>query len=231
MYLLLMSDRVQRDILEHAERYAARGWPVFPVSRSEEILKTRPINQGKIPLNFFSFLFAGTDLRRFRKNLESAGQRVNLGIKTGKRFGLVVIDVDFDKGGRESMERLRPNPTRTVITANGIHLYYRYPAGARIPTSQSSVGKGIDVRSDHRFIVAPPSLHASGHVYRWEDETVPIAEMDEHLVRAVERGVPKYTLLRDLYRMFWFIHITPLVGKIRRFLAMLGWKSLAPSRG
>lgn len=213
------------DVLQFAERYAESGWPVFPVHRNDRILKERPINQGKIPLNFFSFLFASTNRRRIKHELARTGGSVNLGVRTGRGSGMFVIDVDFDKGGKESMERLGFNPTRKVITANGIHLYYRYPKHGRVPTSQSSIGRGIDVRADHRFIVAPPSVHASGHVYAWEDESVPIAEMDPGVLAIVQRGVPRYSTIRDLWRMFWFIHITPRVGQTRRLLRRFAWKS------
>jgi hypothetical protein len=48
----------------------------------------------------------------------------------------------------------------------GRHLYFAHPG----PILRNRVGlaTGIDLRGDGGYVVAPPSLHASGKPYRWE---------------------------------------------------------------
>jgi len=70
--------------------------------------------------------------------------------------------------------------TRTVKTSRGRHYYFRYPDNLRISlhrkikNSQGKLGEGLDVRADGGYVVAPPSLHASGTLYEWIDENVKI---------------------------------------------------------
>src|SRR5690606_20570683 len=75
-------------------------------------------------------------------------------------------------GGFESAEALReqhgPLPDKLTVTTggDGFHVYFRHPGG-RVPNSTSKVAPGVDVRGDGGFVVAPPSVHASGKSYAW----------------------------------------------------------------
>jgi putative DNA primase/helicase len=92
----------------------------------------------------------------------------NIGIATGAISGIVVIDIDGPQGLatlQEFVSKHGPLPhTATVRTARGWHRYFRIPAGKVIPCS---TGTGLDVRGDGGYVVAPPSVHATGAVYRW----------------------------------------------------------------
>jgi putative DNA primase/helicase len=94
----------------------------------------------------------------------------NVGLPTGARNDIVVLDVDPGRGGRESLRRLQerygPLPTTVVhlTGGGGEHLLFRHP-GRRVPSACDALGPGIDVRADGGLIVAPPSLHASGKEY------------------------------------------------------------------
>jgi hypothetical protein len=104
----------------------------------------------------------------------------NVGIATGAASGLIVVDLDLPKGGRESLQALvaaghQLAPTLTSRTGGrGLHLFYVQPSGVTIP---NAVGRlpglaqavpGIDLRGDGGYVVAPPSIHASGRRYRWD---------------------------------------------------------------
>jgi hypothetical protein len=108
----------------------------------------------------------------------------NIGIATGAPSGLVVVDVDLPKGGRESLRAMKDSGRRlpSTLTActggGGLHLFYAGPQLARVP---NAVGRlpgggerlpGIDVRGDGGYVVAPPSVHASGTRYRWRGGTL-----------------------------------------------------------
>ena len=93
----------------------------------------------------------------------------NVGIATGAVSGIMVIDVDGEKGLAMLLALVAQHgalpPTAVVKTARGWHLYFLMPAGCqRIPCSS---GDGLDVRADGGYVVAPPSRHASGHIYQW----------------------------------------------------------------
>jgi len=67
---------------------------------------------------------------------------------------------------------LGPLPaTVTVQTGGGgRHLYFSYPSfEVRKDTAGKLLGSGLDVMSDGGFVVAPPSRHASGKRYRWQE--------------------------------------------------------------
>ena len=125
-------------------------------------------NASKHPRVKGGFKVATTDARQ----IETWWRKwpdANIGIATGSMSGIFVIDIDGANGLAtwQSLiaqhEKLRPN--RTVKTARGWHLYFAMPATcAPIPCS---TGNGLDVRGDGGYVVAPPSRHASGHLYQW----------------------------------------------------------------
>lgn len=94
----------------------------------------------------------------------------NVGIVTGTRSGLVVVDVD--DGGADAIAALeaRHEPLPATLanhTRPGrVHLIFRHP-GILIPNSVRKLGPGLDVRGDGGYIVAPPSRHPDGHLYAW----------------------------------------------------------------
>lgn len=100
----------------------------------------------------------------------------SVGIATGAASGIVVIDVDGEEGEAKLRElearfgKLPPCPQ--VRTSRGRHLYFAAPSGVAIPCrvgdSERGLGKGIDIRGEGGFVVAPPSVHESGFRYAWE---------------------------------------------------------------
>jgi putative DNA primase/helicase len=97
----------------------------------------------------------------------------NIGIACGRGSGIVVLDIDGSIG-EESLAALErehgalPN-TVQARTSRGRHFYFAHPGGdVAIKNSSGTIGTGIDLRADGGYAVSPPSLHESGHVYRWE---------------------------------------------------------------
>lgn len=85
----------------------------------------------------------------------------------------MVVDVDGAVGAR-SLDQLEADhgrlpATRTQLTARGEHLLFAHPSW-RLPNSSGQLGEGLDVRGDAGLIVAAPSLHGSGHRYRWSTD-------------------------------------------------------------
>lgn len=182
--------------LESALRCAERGWPVLPIvlpkSSSEEFFRKTSAD-GKCPAIKNWQNDATTDPAQIRQWF--AERPYNVAILTGARSGVWVLDVDGESGA-ESLRTLEaantPLPrTLTAITARGEHRYFACPPNTRIPCSASKIAKGLDVRGDGGFIIAPPSLHATGKRYQWLDETVPVADAPHWLLSLVtEAKIP-----------------------------------------
>jgi len=114
----------------------------------------------------------------------------NVGIATGKRSNLVVLDVDGNRGGDEALAELESRfgtmpPTVRAVTGRGEHLYFLHP-GRRVSNSSDEITDGLDIRGDGGHVVAPPSLHATGRSYAWKDghhpRTVPVAPLPDWLL-------------------------------------------------
>ncbi|MCZ7537796.1 MAG: bifunctional DNA primase/polymerase, partial [Acidimicrobiia bacterium] len=67
--------------------------------------------------------------------------------------------------------------TLTARTGRGAHHVYRLPAGAVIGCSTGRLGEGIDIRGDGGYVIAAPSVHPSGTVYRWDDPALEVAPL------------------------------------------------------
>lgn len=93
----------------------------------------------------------------------------NIGIATGPISGIVVVDVDSDKGANHA-DLIIGSLGHTILstvrvkTGGGMHYYYKYPS-VSVKNSNSKLGSFIDTRGDGGYVVAPPSLHASGWRY------------------------------------------------------------------
>ncbi|HEX8221817.1 MAG TPA: bifunctional DNA primase/polymerase [Chloroflexia bacterium] len=85
----------------------------------------------------------------------------NLGIVTGAVSRLVVVDVDRDHGGEESLPELLPDPLpdcEIVQTPHGRHLYFRHPGPGRRIANRVGIHPGIDIRGDGGYVVGPGSV-------------------------------------------------------------------------
>jgi len=102
----------------------------------------------------------------------------NVGIATGPESGLVVLDVDPRHGGDEALAELEakhgklPETVEALTGGGGRHIFFAHPA-QHVGNSASQLGRGLDVRGSGGYVVAPPSVHASGRAYEWEGSSRP----------------------------------------------------------
>ena len=115
----------------------------------------------------------------------------NLGILTGAPSNLVVIDIDVDKGGFDSLETLKKrfgpldDHTLTVSTGGGgRHIYYSY-TGGKVSNGVNVLGSGIDLRGDGGYVLAPPSIHRTERIYQWENGLHQPATLPAELIDAL----------------------------------------------
>ncbi len=95
----------------------------------------------------------------------------NVGVVCGQISGMFVVDVDPRNGGDPATVLLMA-PTERISqsgrTDGGCHLWYEYPKDEHIPSGKSLLS-GVDIQSDGKYIVAPPSVHPdTGLCYYWQ---------------------------------------------------------------
>ncbi len=82
----------------------------------------------------------------------------NIGVITGKISNVLVVDIE--KGGDISMF---PETDMVQTGGGGWHLYYSYCEGV---SNKVRVFPFTDIRGDGGYVVAPPSVHKSGGIYK-----------------------------------------------------------------
>ncbi len=150
--------------------YAAIGWPVFPVKPD------------KTPYTAKGFKAATTDMKQI-DDWWRIWPDADIGIPTGQASGLTVIDIDPRHGGDASISELDEEigglpPTAEATTpSGGGHLVFKNPSHVRIGNSAGKLGKGIDVRGEGGYVVAP-GIKASR---QWKNALDP-AELPESII-------------------------------------------------
>jgi putative DNA primase/helicase len=117
----------------------------------------------------------------------------NIGIATGAKSGVTVLDVDekaSKNGGATLLGFIAkfgefPNTLMQRTPSGGAHYFFKYVPG--VANSVEKLGSGLDIRGEGGYVVAAPSVltgEESG-AYKWEDlllvelEMLRIAEMPQ----------------------------------------------------
>ena len=137
--------------------YARNGFPVFPLQR-----------MGKCPIVGHGFRVATCEVPLvgawWNRNPDA-----NIGMATGPLSGILVLDVDPEHGGAESLQALPARPITWVVDtpSGGCHDWYRYPAGVELGNTAGKLGPGLDTRGDGGYVILPPSVGHNGRRYEW----------------------------------------------------------------
>lgn len=127
-----------------AVQYLEMGYSVIPVDKDK---------RAKVKWEKYQHEYATMeDLEHWFLNQPSN----NIAIITGKISGITVIDLDKHKG--VDMTKFPDNTYRVKTGNGGMHLYYAYHADAPNVADVFKDGKGVDVRNDGGYVVAPPSV-------------------------------------------------------------------------
>lgn len=166
--------------------YAEGGWSVFPLAEGSKLPKIPKKAGGR------GFYDATTDPRQVSEWWQR-WPRANIGIRTGVGSGLLVLDIDVDKGGPESLTTLVSGHGALPVTlmadtpTGGEHRYYAWPGGD-LTISAGKLGSGLDTRGEGGYVAAPPSVRSEG-VYAWANEA-PIAAAPAWLVTLLAKPEP-----------------------------------------
>ena len=163
--------------METILKYIKRGLLVFPLHTPTEQSGCSCNNPkcssiGKHPRTMNGFKDATTNLDQI-KSWWGQWPDANIGIRTGKETGFIVLDVDPRNGGDKSLAELEkqydalPKTVEADTGGSGRHLFFAYP-NVPIKCGANVLGTGLDIKGDGGYIVAPPSKHASGKSYNWK---------------------------------------------------------------
>lgn len=144
-----------------ALQYARKGMKIIPIAKN-----------GKIPILPDWVNKCSSDPDTIRNWFE--GNELNVGIVTGKKSNILVIDIDIKNGdGRMSMADFEAKtgsylpPTVTAKTpSGGIHLFFKYPSEVSNIKGKIGILPNVDIRADGNQVVVYPSKGDKGN-YTW----------------------------------------------------------------
>lgn len=151
---------MENELLEHALKYAEKGWHIFPTREKEGIPFKNKKGELETPKTKTPYLAGGFKIAsnnkeqiiEWWKRFPNAG----IGVACGAS-NLVVIDIDT-KGGRNGFENYMNmnipdgGALHGLTPSGGYHIIF-----SGVMRTSANVKAGVDIRSEGAYIVAPPS--------------------------------------------------------------------------
>lgn len=192
-------------LIAAARAYASRGWYIFPL---HEFSATTGCacgiadcdKPGKHPA--VAWGEAASIDRAVIDDWWTANPLRGIGMVTGEKSGLSVLDIDGDEG-LISLSAIEGSggglPATPCVESRPSHRHYYFKFDARITSQQSELGPKLDTRSNGGYVVAPPSPHVSGGRYKWikAPEDCELADWPEWLLPASARKPKKKKAAAD----------------------------------
>ncbi len=217
---------VSKPIIDHALEYAKHGYKVlplhFPNHRQKcSCGKKSCSSVGKHPITKNGLKDASSEFSKIQEwwgNFPTA----NIGILTGSISRFVVLDIDKDHGGFESLKALQTSYETLPITrkvesgGGGLHIYF---ACTKVLKNRVGILPGIDFRGEGAYIVAPPSIHLSGKKYTWSDENLDFAPLPlwlEELISSNAESREKPSIKKPMQEGVRNNSLTSIAGFLRR---------------
>ena len=176
---------IPNPVLAAALDYIAGGWPVMPI-----------VPRGKKPACTHGKDDASTDHAQIADWFDGRPD-LNIGIVTGARSLIAVLDVDPRNGGNDSLDKLQADfgslpETRSVATGGGgVHFYFavRGEQASALADANGLPGyPGLDFKCGG-YVVAPASTHQTGRTYEWLNEAA-LAPLPRWLAEIKARRAP-----------------------------------------
>jgi putative DNA primase/helicase len=168
-------------MLEAALAYASAGWPVFPCNPTQGKGGKRPLvagadkdEQGNAIPKTGGLWRASTDEAQIRAWWGKYPKAL-IGVPTGARIGLFVVDLDPRSGECVDEVRARledavgplPETPISVTQSGGWHLWFKNPIGEELPKNSAARIPGVDWRGEGGYVIVPPSAMSDGKAYSW----------------------------------------------------------------
>jgi len=132
----------------------ARGWVLTPLRGKEAYLRAWQKRPSPSRDDVVAWATAG-----------------NVGLRTGRVSGVVLVDVDVHRGG--TIPAWAAGAPRVRTGRGGAHCYFAAPADP-IPNSKDAVAPGVEILGDGKQGVYAGGVHPdTGVVYTWEIEPGP----------------------------------------------------------
>jgi len=139
-------------MLNYALAYLEKGWSVIPVKpdkrpyiRWSKYQKTKPTKE---------------EVTDWWTQWPTA----NIAVVTGKVSNLLVVDID----GPTDLTL----PATLVSKTGGGGRHYFYSTDEVLPNAVR-IAKNVDIRAEGGYVIIPPSIHASGKAYTWNNKNTP----------------------------------------------------------
>ena len=140
-------------MLDHALKYGALGWAILPCEPGTK----RPVS-ALAPNGVHS---ASSDEATIRE-WWTARPDANIGLACGEPSGVVAVDDNSP---------LPDNIYESHTGGGGKHYLFAYNN-----ERSYAIVPGVEIISNGKYIILPPSLHQSGKQYEWELSSSPIEE-------------------------------------------------------
>lgn len=126
---------------------------------------------GKRPAlsSWIEFTTRRPTLKELRDWFSAKDCNFNIGIVCGSisAGGLIVVDADTPEDANWWLAEHPASPLMVFTGRGGMHVYYRSD-GQQIGNRSRLFSRSIDLRGEHGYVVAPPSIHAETHkAYIW----------------------------------------------------------------
>ena len=162
------------DIIPHFKAYIDKGLYVFPCKArgKKPAIKTWKENASKDP----------AVIKAWCKRTAA-----NIGLPTGTKNNIWVLDIDQKSGGLETLEALEAEHgkfnTFTVKTGGGgYHFYFLHHAGIK---NSANILAGVDIRGEGGYVIAAGSVHENGTAYEIINDIDPV-QAPEWLLKLIE---------------------------------------------
>ena len=162
--------------------YARRGWVVFPCSNeTKRPLLPRETDAAGKPIKGTGGLTKATTDEAQILAWWKRWPNAMIGLPAGAEWFVLDFDprTDTDTGEVWTLDRLKrqleeqmgcalPRSLTGMTQSDGVHVYFRQPEGEPI-RNRGNLPDHVDVRGVGGYVIAPPSVMASGARYRWLD--------------------------------------------------------------
>ena len=154
----------------HAWRYLERDIPAIPIAPGTKRPGAYDANEGWRGMSDWT-RFSGRMPTELELDFWNTWPEAGIGITLGKLSRVVALDRDYDLpgGGNDALDAVIPWSPVAKKGAKGWTRFYLY-SGEESRSFNAGGARVLDMLSDGRQTVMPPTIHPDGFAYRWISE-------------------------------------------------------------